>query len=1235
MKRVNYKLFTLLTVLSFMVISTSCVKEEFLKVCYDNTQTGCVNLNNSTSNTPLKTVNFSSTSGTYSEAVGGISFTVELSEPHDLDIEVPFTVTGTLDYESNNDVEITGLNVVFNSTTGLGTLTIPAGFSSQSITYNIVNDNKSEDSETSTITLGIPTNATLGTSTTYNLTIADDDDDSIVEFVTTTSSFGENVGIATIDIFLDKETGKEITIPVTISGTATYGSDHGLNTLQITIPADSDSYEINFSILTDSNDESDETITINMISATNATLGSNTSHQVTIVDNDDPPYVIFTSSFGVYEEDEGAVNINVSLTEVSEVDVDFDISVSGNSDALDHNLSAGSYTIPAGETDIDIPVTIIDDLTAEVDETLVVTLENPTNAFLSPAVSYTMIIQDNEIAPQVSFRSAAQSYYEGARKANFCFELDKPAGSDITVPYTLSILSTATAGTHHNLADGSVVIEKNHTQNCVVFDLDNTTDPGHGYNKTVVVDMGTPTGATKGLILEHKITILDPMMVQVPADYNLINGDGNFKDLVSNRVNSVFVDDDNHMFVATENGLSYAVEGTGQDGLRSVGSGLGLKDINIKAVYFDDENLVAALATEGGVALSYNLLQAGCEDETLVNKTTCEAAADRVWMDDILDDDSDYCLMTTHMNSQTCGLAGKTWKDPMSYFGAGFDFYTTAQGLASNKAHSIVVSGKNIMVATDVGFSVSKNSGSSWTNYTTITGITFTKINKLHYDKTNKVVTILTDGGMAQTSDWGATYTNLFDDTNYLPSDDVIAYDRLGANAYILTDDGLAYGDISTPASFTKKTLVDIGFAAEPTKLRDLAVSKTGLVYILGTDRFVYTPDNTISSFTSLTTLSSIVFSNNKSMDLVNNALATDYVIIATETNGLLSIDMNIGLPDSMSKIETNIGLSNNNISSIDYDSNQYLYVGTEYGLNYTDNTNYNSFNRNTSIYNGKINSVRVRADDKIFVTTDGGYAITTNPASFLLTNNAINTSLPQNELSDMISFFDGANYHYAVGTQASGVYLKKAGDGTYDNNNNVLGGITRNVVTVPSLLSNFVTALGHDPQKNRFWIGNTGGGISFTDDVFDSFTNFFPAGAGVVNAIKDVDDGSTIGHVYIGTSTGLYQSNNFYEDDKDATCSAGSDGNPDDYCEFFSISNGMNSSNILALDVKDNAGSHIIMVGTDDGLSFSTDMGSSFQTFGTESGLPSNKVQAVRILPSGKVFVGTDKGLAVLRESF
>ena len=36
-----------------------------------------------------------------------------------------------------------------------------------------------------------------------------------------------------------------------------------------------------------------------------------------------------------------------------------------------------------------------------------------------------------------------------------------------------------------------------------------------------------------------------------------------------------------------------------------------------------------------------------------------------------------------------------------------------------------------------------------------------------------------------------------------------------------------------------------------------------------------------------------------------------------------------------------------------------------------------------------------------------------------------------------------------------------------------------------------------------------------------------------------------------------------------------------------------------------------------------------------TESGLPSDRVQAVRILPSGQVFVGTDKGLALLSKAF
>lgn len=1162
--------FQALILIPFLMVLSSCIKEEFLKVCYDNTQTGCVNLNNSTSDSPLKKVNFSNTSAIYSEDTGGVSFSVELSEPHSLDVEIPFVVTGTLNYDTNADVTITGLNVVFNPTTGQGTLTIPAGYSSQSITYSLIDDNKSEDIEYSYITLGVPTNATLGNNSTFTLTVTDNDTESTVEFTTISQTVGENAGAATVSISLDKPTGKLITIPIIIGGSASYGSDHGLNLLQVSIPAESSSFDINFSILSDTISESDETITITLGSPTNATLGTNTVHTVTITDNDDPPYVIFTNSFSVKNESDGTVDIELTLTEAAELDVTVDYTVSGTAtNDEDFVLSNGSVTILAGETTATISVIIIDDLVAEGDETLELTLSNPVNAYLSPALTYTMIIKDNETPPVVSFKTPLQAIYEGNGVAGIKIISDKESESNMTIPYTISILSTATAGVHHDLVDGTATIAADSTETEITFNLDTVTDPSNGSNKTVVVELGSPTGATLGGITSHKLTILDPMFIQIPADLNAMVALNSFLEIPSNVVNRIKATTSGDLCVATNNGLGLSTDGGFL--FKTYGAGLGIKDSNVKNCFYDKYNKYIYAATESGLAFSVNN-------------------------------------------------------------GKGFDFITTVNGIASNNVKSIVARDNKIMIATAAGLSVSTNAGSTWTNINSINGLAFTTIKELQYNYSLDMVVVVTDKGITTTSDWGTSFLNIMDSSNFLPSDNVITVKQSvdSSTIYILTDNGLVYGPIANPADFTTKTMDDIGFSVTPSKLKDIAITGDGILYVLGTDKLVYSTDNTLSTFNEITNLSTISFSegSNINIEKFENLGDTMNLFISSSTKGIYKILLDSDdLPDTMSRIETNSSFSNNNISSIAFDSNEYLYFGTGNGLVYTTDIDYNSFNVNTNIYNGKINDISIRSDNKIYVATDGGYAYATSPNAFTLENKLTKPAIPQNELSSILAIYvDGINDQLLLGTLASGIWFSS---------NDGASGVQKTSSTTPSILNNNVTALAYQQINNRYWVGSLAGSIIRTDDNFNSLTTHLISGIGSVNKILEVNDntpGQELGHAYIAASNGLYMSNNYYEDSRDGNCGIGSDSNPDDYCEFVSVM----GNNILSLDVRNNAGSHIIFAGTESsGLSISSDMGITFQNYDRDAGISSNKIQAVKISPSGKVFVGTDKGLHLMRTSY
>ena len=68
----------------------------------------------------------------------------------------------------------------------------------------------------------------------------------------------------------------------------------------------------------------------------------------------------------------------------------------GTAAADDYGPASGTLTIPAGATSGSIPLTIVGDDRAELDETVVVTLGVPTNAALSPIATHTLTIVERD-----------------------------------------------------------------------------------------------------------------------------------------------------------------------------------------------------------------------------------------------------------------------------------------------------------------------------------------------------------------------------------------------------------------------------------------------------------------------------------------------------------------------------------------------------------------------------------------------------------------------------------------------------------------------------------------------------------------------------------------------------------------------------------------------------------------------------------------------------------------------
>ena len=376
-------------------------------------------------------VDFNTTSSSGLESVSSKDLTVDLSAASSKDVTVNFTVTGTAS-GSGTDYTLDNGNITIAAGTTSGTITIS----------NILDDVLDEANETVIVTLSNPSNATLGTDDAHTYTITDNDNAPVVDFNTTTSNGAESTSSKAITVDLSASSGQNVTVDYAITGTATgSGTDYTLANGTLTISAGNTSGTITIaSIVNDTLDEADETVIVTLSNPSNATLGSDDVHTYTITDNDNPPVVDFntTSSNGAESVSSKALTVDLSVASGQDVTVDYTVTGTATGSGTDFTLANGTLTIPAGNTSGTITIAgIIDDALDEVDETVIVTLSNPSNATLGSDDAHTYTITDNDNAPTVDFNSTSSSGAESVSSKNLTVDVSAASAKDITVAYTV------------------------------------------------------------------------------------------------------------------------------------------------------------------------------------------------------------------------------------------------------------------------------------------------------------------------------------------------------------------------------------------------------------------------------------------------------------------------------------------------------------------------------------------------------------------------------------------------------------------------------------------------------------------------------------------------------------------------------------------------------------------------------------------------------------------------------
>lgn len=329
-------------------------------------------------------VSFEQSSSLVPEEIGAVGIVVKASDYAAVPIVIPVGLGGTA-------------TVSADYTFASPTITIPVGSLTATATLTVIDDLDAEASETVVLTLGSPgASATVGTPSSYVLTIEDNDGVPTADFALATSAHSEAAGTVSVAVVLSGPAPMQVSIPVTFGGTAALaGEDAEVLANPLIIPMGAMGGQFDIVLEADALYENDETILFTMGTPTGADLGALTTHELTIEDDDPLPVVQFTGFRNVVDETAGAYALRFELDTASGLDVSAPFVVTGEASGPgDISFPPGPAVIAAGETFVDVPITIVVDNVPEIGETVLFSLGAPVDAEVGSIGSHLVLIAD-------------------------------------------------------------------------------------------------------------------------------------------------------------------------------------------------------------------------------------------------------------------------------------------------------------------------------------------------------------------------------------------------------------------------------------------------------------------------------------------------------------------------------------------------------------------------------------------------------------------------------------------------------------------------------------------------------------------------------------------------------------------------------------------------------------------------------------------------------------------------
>ncbi len=450
-----------------------------------------------------------------------LQFTVTSDTPASEDLTISYSTVGGTATAGSDYTAVSG-----------GSVTIPAGSSSGTVTIAVTGDTEIEDDETIELSFTAPDG------TTYSATATITDDDLPQLSVTDASEAEGDSGTQNLvfTIALSEPVAGDVSFDVsTADGTATEaGGDYSAVSQSETIPAGQTSTTVVIPVAGDTTVENDETLSLTL-SNVSGDVGLGNASATGTIENDD--FAVVSVSDANAGEGDGSMTFTVELDQPSTADITVDVSTAnGNASAgSDFDaLAAQQITVPAGAGSSTFNVTINEDDLVEPDETFSVSLANPQNATLGNAQA-TGTIVDND-TPRLSISDAQISEGDAGEQPilNFTVSLSEATGEDVTVNVSTAN-GTASAGSDYTALTAQQFTVPAGAQNAtvsVVITGDATVEGDESF--TVSLSGASANALIDGTAASATGTINNDDSVDVSADTtaNVDEGDDGTAELI-------------------------------------------------------------------------------------------------------------------------------------------------------------------------------------------------------------------------------------------------------------------------------------------------------------------------------------------------------------------------------------------------------------------------------------------------------------------------------------------------------------------------------------------------------------------------------------------------------------------------------------------------------------------------------------------------------------------------------